>query len=66
MATWCAWCKPMRVISEDPREIDTHGICVACSTQLKLEVEKLKWSGGIREKRAKLLGRTFGVSLVPK
>lgn len=66
MATWCAWCKPMRKLSEDPPEIETHGICEACLFQLKLEVDRHKGKWGVCQKRAKLLGKTFGVTLIPK
>jgi len=42
MATWCAWCKPMRKMSDDPKEIETHGICGPCKELLIRDLKRSK------------------------
>lgn len=40
MPTFCAWCKPMRKINEDPPGIESHGICEDCLEVLKGQLKR--------------------------
>lgn len=58
MATWCAWCKPMRKIREDPTEIETHGICPECTKGLLRDLERTRVSERFN-RAAEILGPGF-------